>query len=290
MLAIVLLSTLWATASTMLIQPWFWRGIFKRKTIIQDGNNRGLPNSTIRQDIIIQVIIYLVMFVCSFFVYSKLHIRRNILGSIHLILFSLLFQLLLLKRGRVKHYQVKRTLTMILMILIAIIGIVDQKISYWSHSYTEEKIIPFQFSDGTETVNVPDKENLEVQFGLDGLQYPIYSNGKLLYYVPQGEILQRRIKGIVVVETKLPLHAKYIKCGDYHIDKKIRDRYPNSRIKELGVVISDTKTPYAKFAIIKIKNAKPYVEKIVLKKLVDEVGEDIFEFEVSELPEFAKVS
>ena len=288
MLAIVLLSTLWATASTMLIQPWFWRGIFKRKTIIQDGNNRGLPNSTIRRDIIIQVIIFIIMFAFSFLMYSKLNIRRNLLGSIPLIFVSLLFQFYLLTRGRVEHYQVKRTLIVILMILVAIIGITDQKISYWSHSYTEEKIIPFQFSDGTLTVSVPDKENLEVQLGLDGLQYPIYSNGKLLYYVPQGEILQRRIKGIVVVETKLPLHAEYIRCEDYHLDKKIRDRYPNSRIKELGVVISDTNTPYGKFAIIEIKNAKPYVERIVLKKLVDEAGEDIFEFKVSELPKFAE--
>lgn len=286
----LLLSLLWTICSTVLIRPWFWISIIKRKTIEGDDENTGFRNdneSDPSSAMIVQAILAVVTFIISTFVYFKVKTRYNFYGSIFPILFVLVFQWLTMKFLCLdKHCKGKTAILVIIGIICVFFSLEDatRKENRVESFDKEIPVVFFSKEQAEKGEDLPSREIIASLFNATDVLNPVYSNGKFIYIVNAGI----NGYGIVVINEDSAESAKFIACDTgYGVSIKLRSQYPNDRIEERSVVITDDDVPFAKYVILDKTGlfGELVIGKYILQNML--TGE-ITEYTVEELPEFAR--
>lgn len=292
MLLPILLSLFWAVCSTILIQPWFWKGIIKRKTLIGDENNRGFSNNEkhdYRDSILLQVFFFIVTFGMSLLMYLGAYTRYNLYGSIIPILLVLSFQCITIMIGYNSLIKIKSCIIGVIAVIYLFFSFVDY---YTTEEFDvvgmkkSEVEVPIVFSTPKQEENSKILSGSIVAnlFGGKNASGPVYSNGKFVYTLTDSS----NGYGIVVIDEYKGETAKFIACDfKFEMSLKLRQKYPFSRIKDLNVVISDDSVPFGKYAILSKPSmfGAPVLEKYVLQNMLS--GEFI-EYTAETLPKFAE--
>ncbi|MCI8272810.1 MAG: hypothetical protein HFJ55_01850 [Clostridia bacterium] len=293
MLVPILLSLLWAICSTVLVLPWFWHGLIKRKTIIGDEKYRGVRNTEkneLKSAIILQIVYACISLAISLFMYLVIIVRHNFYGSIISILFVLLFQFFTMLEGWNSKRKEKSLIILAVAVVCLFFSLTDsitsnfnviglskanEEIPIFVSSIEQEKEVEKTVLSGSTVAGL---------FKATGVSGPEYSNGKFVYTVtksPNGY-------GIVIIDEKAGETARFIACDfEFQMSLNLRERYPFARVKELNVVISDDNIPFGKYAILSKPNlfGAPVLEKYVLQNML--TG-DFTEYTAEELPKFAE--
>ena len=293
MLVPILLSLLWAVCSTILVLPWFWKGLIKRKTIIGDKKNRGFSNvekDELKTSIIYQIAFGCITFVVSLLIYLALNVRYNFYGAIVPILLVLLFQFHTIWDG----WNCKRKLKSLIILAIALVCLFFSLTDLITSNFDviglkkdneEIPIVVSTIEEGKkeEKIVFPSSKVASL-FRATNVSGPVYSNGKFVYTItgsPNGY-------GIVIIDEEAGETARFIACNfKFRMSLNLREKYPFARVKELNVVISNDNVPFGKYAILSKPNlfGAPVLEKYVLQNML--TG-DFTEYTAEELPKFAE--
>lgn len=294
MLVPILLSVLWAICSTVLIQPWFWRGLIKRKTLIGNKGFRGFANeqkNELRDSIICQIAFGCLTLFVSLFLYLAVHVRYNLYGAIIPILIVLACQAFTMCDGWNQHLKIKTLIIIVIAVVCIFFSVTDCITSQFdvvgiAKSNEEVPIVVSTVKQNQEEKQ-PAFSSLSVaslfKASNDDVSGPVYSNGKFVYTItdsPNGY-------GIVIIDENDGETAKFIACNfKCKMSLALRQEYPSARIKILNVVISDDNVPFGKYAILGKPNmfGAPVLEKYVLQNML--TGE-FSEYTAEALPEFA---
>lgn len=293
MLVPICLSLFWAICSTVLIQPWFWKGVVKRKTLVGDKKYRGFSNSEkneLRNSMILQIVFACVTFFISLMIYLGLYTRYNFYGSIVSILLVLLFQWITLNLGWNSNTKIKSFIILIIAVICLFFSVTELITSHFKAidfmNFTDEVPIIVSTVEQNETqkqIILPNSQIASL-FNATNVYGPVYSNGKFVYTVsdsPHGY-------GVVIVEQNSGETAKFVACNfKFETSLKLRQKYPFSQIREIDKVVSNDNTPFGMYAILNKPNifGAPVVEKYVLQNML--TGE-FLEYTPDELPEFAR--
>lgn len=292
MLVPILLSLLWAICSTVLVLPWFWKGIIKRKTIIGNEEYRGFSDSEgkLRVSIFSQIVFACISFSISLILYLEANVRYNFYGAIGPILLVLVFQLITVWDGWNEKRKLKSLIILAIGIVCLFFSFTDTITSDFDViGLTKDKEeIPIVVStierEKKEEKTVFPSSTVAGLFKTTSVSEPVYSNGNFVYIItesPNGY-------GIVIIDEKAGETAKFIACNfKFQMSLNLRERYPFARVKELNVVISDDNVPFGKYAILSKPNlfGTPVLEKYVLQNML--TG-DFTEYTAEELPKFAE--
>ncbi len=290
MLVSIVLSLLWAVCSTVLIQPWFWKGLIKRKTLIGDNQNRGWIDTKqqFRGSIIMQIVFGCFTLIVSLLCYLLLDFTCNFQLSVLPIICVLVFQAISIWDGW-NNKQGKKTLVIAAIAVIFLFFAITDAVTsdFEVEGLSEPQEIPISISiaeDEGKEQKVLSSSIIESLFKAESSSGPLYSNGKFVYTVtktPNGD-------GIVVVDENDGKIANFIACEfDFEVSFSLRQKYPYTRIKEMNIVISDDNVPFGKFAVLnktKLFSA-PVLDKYILQNMI--TG-DIIEYTPQTLPQFAK--
>lgn len=291
MLVSILLSLLWAVFSTVLVLPWFWIGIIKRKTIIGNEEYRGFSDGKdLIYCIIAQIVFACITFVVSLIVYLKVCVRYNFYGAILPIMLVLLFQFITLWMGWNCRQKIKSLIILAIAIVCLFFSITDVVTSNFDViGLTKENeeiptVISIAEKEKEEEKSVLSSSTVASLFKATDASGPIYSNGKFVYSIigsPNGY-------GIVVIDEQTDETARFIACN-YRLEmsQNIRQKYPFERIKVLNIVVSDDDEPFGKYAILSKTNifGAPVLDKYALQNMI--TG-DLTEYTAEELPKFAE--
>lgn len=292
MLVSILLSLLWAVCSTVLVLPWFWIGIIRRKTIIGNEKYRGFSNTenNLRNSIIAQIVFACITFGISLLIYLRENVRYNFYGAIVPILLVLLFQCLTIWDGWNCRQKIKSFIILAIAIVCLFFSITDCITSNFDViGLTKENeeiptVISITEKEKEEEKSVLSSSTVASLFKATAASGPIYSNGKFVYSItgsPNGY-------GIVVIDEQTDETARFIACNyKLEMSQNIRQKYPFERIKVLNIVVSDDDEPFGKYAILGKPNlfGAPVLEKYALQNMI--TG-DFTEYTAEELPKFAE--
>ena len=294
MLVPIILSLLWAVCSTVLIQPWFWKGVIKRKTLVGDEDNRGWGNSEkneFRNSVILQIVFGCITLFISLMIYLLEYVRYNFYGAIVPILLVLIFQAISIFDG----WNDKRGRKLLVLVAIAVIclffSITDEITSNFLvvGLFKPQEEIPIVFSiveqeEQDKQQKILSSLVVESLFKATDVSGPEYSNGKFVYTItnsPNGD-------GIAIINENDGETAKFIACKfNFGMSSILRQKYPFERIKTLNIVVSDDNVPFGKYAILSKPDlfGAPVLSKYVLQNMLN--GE-ITEYTVESLPKFAQ--
>lgn len=292
MLVPILLSLLWAICSTVLVLPWFWKGLIKRKTLIGDKKNRGFGNSEkneLRNCIIVQIVFGCITFGISLLIYLGVMVRYNFYGAILPILLVCAFQCITLwlgwnNRQKMKSFCILAIALVCLFFLVADAITSDFDVVGLTKENEEVPIIVSTVEKEQKEKTVLPSSTVAGLFKATSVSEPVYSNGKFVYTItgsPNGY-------GIVIIDEKAGETARFIACNfKFQMSLNLREKYPFARVKELNVVVSDDNVPFGKYAILSKPNlfGAPVLEKYVLQNML--TG-DFTEYIAEELPKFAE--
>ena len=287
MLVSILLSLLWAVCSTVLVLPWFWIGIIKRKTIIGNEKYRGFSNTenSLKSSIIAQIVFACITFGISLLIYLGKNVRYNFYGAIVSILLVLFFQVLTIWDGWNSKMKIKTLIIIAVAIVCLFFSITDCITSNFDViGLTKENEESIAEKEKEEQKSVLSSSTVASLFKATDASGPIYSNGKFVYSItgsPNGY-------GIVVIDEQTNETARFIACNyKFEMSQNIRQKYPFERIKVLNIVVSDDDEPFGKYAILGKPNlfGAPVLEKYALQNMI--TG-DFTEYTAEELPKFAE--
>lgn len=294
MLVPILLSLLWAVCSTVLIQPWFWKGLIKRKTLVGDENNRGWSNgekNDFRNSILFQIFWGCVTLLVSLAFYLLINVRYNFYGSIIPILLVLIFQIISIFDGWNSNRGLKSLILVAIAVICLFFSITDAITSNFEIvglSKSQEEV-PISISiveqeEQDKQQKVVSSSVIESLFKADSSSGPVYSNGKFVYTIsnsPNGD-------GVVIINENGGETANFVACKfNFGMSLNLRQKYPYSRIESLNVVVSDDNVPFGKYALLSKPNmfGAPVLDKYILQNML--TG-DVTEYTVETLPKFAQ--
>lgn len=282
MLVPILLSLFWAVCSTVLVLPWFWKGIIKRKTIVGNKEYRGFTEEELKISVYMQMFFALITFIISMTIYLGMNVRYNLYGATIPVLVVLLCHIKTIDTG----WNSKRGRKQLILLAIGVVylsfSITDMITSNMNViGLTKEVPVVVSLVENEEKKNVPPSSVISSLFKATEVSGPKYSNGKFIYTIqdsPNGY-------GIVVIDECNGELARFVPCNYcFVISNSIRNKYPFERIKQLNIVVNDKYEPYGKYAILDKPNffGAPILKKFLLLNL--QTGELK---EYTELPEFA---
>lgn len=289
MLVPILLSLLWAICSTVLVLPWFWKGLIKRKTIIGDEEYRGFSNrgTKLRSSITFQIVFACITFVVSLLIYLIAKVRYNFYGATIPILLVLFFQCCTIWDG----WNEKETLKSLIILAIALVylffslaDVITSNFDVIGLTKDNEEIPIVVSTIEQKKKTVFPSSTVAGLFKATIVSEPVYSNGKFVYTItdsPNGY-------GIVIIDDKASETARFVACNfKFQLSLNLREKYPFARIKNLNVVVKDDNVPFGKYAILSKPNlfGAPVLEKYVLQNML--TG-DFAEYTAEELPKFAE--
>lgn len=293
MLVPILLSLLWAICSTVLVLPWFWKGLIKRKTIIGNEEYRGFSNTEkneLRTSIIFQIVYACITFGVSLLFYLVMNVRYNFYGAIVPILLVLIFQCITIWLGWNSNQKLKSLIILAIALVCLFFSLTDVITSNFDviGLTKDNEEIPIVVStieqEKEEEKTVLPSSTVAGLFKATSVSEPVYSNGKFVYIItgsPNGY-------GIVIIDEKAGETARFIACNfKFQMSLNLREKYPFARVKELNVVVSDDNVPFGKYAILSKPNlfGAPVLEKYILQNML--TG-DLTEYTAEELPKFAE--
>lgn len=293
MLVPILLSLLWAICSTVLVLPWFWEGLIKRKTIIGNEEYRGFCNdkkNELRDSIILQIVFACITFGVSLLIYLVVNVRYNFYGAIGPILLVLVFQFITIRDGWNDKIKLKSCIILAIALVCLFFSLADVITSSFDviGLTKDNEEIPIVVStieqEKEEEKTVFPSSTVAGLFKATSVSGPVYSNGKFVYTItdsPNGY-------GIVIIDEKAGETARFIACNfKFQMSLNLRNNYPFVRVKKLNVVVSEDNVPFGKYAILSKLNlfGAPVLEKYVLQNML--TG-DFTEYTAEELPKFAE--
>lgn len=291
MLVPILLSLFWAICSTVLIHPWFWKGLIKRKSLIGDENTRGFGNeekNELRNSIILQIFFGCVTLIISLIIYLGVHVRYNFYGAIIPILLILLFQFINIYLGWNENQKTKSFIILAIAVVCLFFSITDHITSLFDAvdiaKSNEEVPIVVSTVEKEGKQEVFSSSSVASLFKATYASGPVYSNRKFVYTItnsPNGY-------GIVIIDENAGETASFIACNfKFEMSSDLRQKYPFARIKKLNVVISNDNIPFGKYAILSKPTmfGPPVLAKYALQNML--TGE-INEYTAENLPKFAE--
>lgn len=293
MLVPILLSLLWAICSTVLVLPWFWKGLIKRKTIIGNEEYRGFNNTeknSLKISIICQIVFACITFCVSSLIYLVGMVQYNFYGAIVPILLVLFFQFVIIWDGWNSNRKLKSLIVLAIALVCLFFSLTDLITTNFDvvGLTKDHEEIPIVVStieqEKEEEKTVLPSSTVAGLFKATSVSEPVYSNRKFVYTItgsPNGY-------GIVIIDEKAGETARFIACNfKFQMSLNLRERYPFARVKSLNVVISDDNVPFGKYAILSKPNlfGAPVLEKYILQNML--TG-DFTEYTAEELPKFAE--
>lgn len=288
MLVPILLSLFWAVCSTVLIRPYFWKRLIKRKIFTKDVSNKRFSNNKeneLKLLIVSQIISACGIFTISLLIYLLLHTRYNFYGSILPIMMVLYWHWAIIHNE--DNGKIKSTIIIIIAAVCLFFSITDLVTSYFGVIVEDKKEIPTMVSTNgqNEKHNALSSSTVASLFDAnDESSGPVYSNGKFVYTLRYG----LNGYGIAVIDENDSETARFIACNfSLQMSSALRQQYPFARIKTLNAVVSDDDVPFGKYAILSKPNLfdAPTIDKYILQNML--TGE-FAEYTAETLPEFAQ--
>lgn len=274
MLVSILLSIFWALCSTVLVLPWFWKSLIRRKTIVGNKEYRGIDEGkkNLRDFILYQIFAFGVTFFSSWTLYKDAGVTR---GAVVPFCLVCVFQVITMSIGWNNNVELKSRIIGVAAVLLIIVSAINSYTGYCldikgvENESTEAEELPLTVTvDNIEQI-VPSNESIKYLFDVTSVEGPLYVGDKYVYITSSPD-------GIVIVDKANGKVANLFKT-DYDF-LQLRNEYPFNIIRKAGIVVTDDNIPYKRYAVVAKKSiiAKPVLDKYVYQNmLTGEVTEAI---------------
>lgn len=269
LVVIILLSIVWALCSTVLVLPWFWKSLIKRKTIVGNKEYRGIDEGkkSLRDFILYQIFAFGVTFATSMTLYKDACVTFSLIGAVIPFCLVCVFQVITISIGWNDNVDLKSRIIGGAAVLLIIVSAINSYTGYCldiegvENENTEAKELPLTVTvDNIEQV-VPSKESIKYLFDVDSASGPIYMGDKYVYITSLPD-------GIVIVQKDNAKVANFFKTN--YTLLQVRSKYPFSIIRNLETIVTDDNIPYKKYAIVTKKSiiARPVLDKYVYQNML----------------------
>lgn len=269
MLVSILLSIFWALCSTVLVLPWFWKSLIKRKTIVGNAEYRGIDSGKkgMMNFVFSQIAFFVVTFIVSFEAYKEACVTRTVFGAIFPILVVICFQMITIGIGWNENRGVKYTTLCIIAGLLIIITSINTYTGYCldiegaETENTKVEELPLTVTVDNIEQLVPSNDSIKYLFDVTSAEGPLYMGDKYVYITSSPD-------GIVIVDKANGKVANFFKT-DYDF-LQVRSEYPFNIIRKAGIIVTDDNIPYKRYAVVAKKAiiAKPVLEKYVYQNML----------------------
>lgn len=280
MLVSILLSIFWALCSTVLVLPWFWKSLIRRKTIVGNKEYRGIDEGkkNLRDFILYQIFAFGVTFFSSWTLYKDAGVTRTLIGAVVPFCLVCVFQVITMSIGWNNNVELKSRIIGVAAVLLIIVSAINSYTGYCldikgvENESTEAEELPLTVTvDNIEQI-VPSNESIKYLFDVTSVEGPLYVGDKYVYITSSPD-------GIVIVDKANGKVANFFKTFKTDYDfLQLRNEYPFNIIRKAGIVVTDDNIPYKRYAVVAKKAiiAKPVLEKYVYQNmLTGEVTEAI---------------
>lgn len=269
LVAIILLSIVWALCSTVFVLPWFWKSLIKRKNIVGDKEYRGIDEGkkSLRDFIFYQIFAFGVTFISSLMLYKDACVTFTLIGAVIPFCLVCVFQVIIMSIGWNNNVELKSRIIGGAAVLLIIVSAIDSYTGYCldikgvENESTEAEELPLTVTvDNIEQI-VPSNESIKYLFDVTSVEGPLYVGDKYVYITSSPD-------GIVIVDKANGKVANFFKT-DYDF-LQLRNEYPFNIIRKAGIVVTDDNIPYKRYAVVAKKSiiAKPVLDKYVYQNML----------------------
>lgn len=297
MATMFIIATILGICSTSLVYLWFFTAILNWETpVSKSGFERGWNRDELPKAIWIQVAGFAVTFVLVVLMYFGPNVRMNFWGLTLPIVSMAIFQIVNLQLGQYRSFK---TLYWKQILVGGIAGIffVLSCINLFTgmgkiKGIPETKTVPISVTIGSEQKPIVSTSDILVLFNSGMIKGPYYTNGMFAYLLSGGQ----NGEGVGVISRSDGSKMDFIKINftairalddSPIITTRIHNAYPMTTVKYLSVVIAEDLIPYGKYAIV-IKPNIFKAQELNKYMLMNLVNGNMYEYEISELPEWAK--
>lgn len=269
MLVSILLSIVFGICSTVLILPWFWKSLIKRKTIVGDKDNRGISEEKgkMLDFILSQVFFFGITCIVSLIMYTTVCVTRTLFGAVVPIAFVLFFQMIIVSMGwnekRTKKYYILAGIAILLIVISSIYAYTgyDLDIKGVENESAEITELPITVTIGNTEQIIPSSDSIRELFDVSRVDGPTYINKKYVYVTTSTD-------GVVIVDEGNANVAKFLKTNYNFLE--MRSKYPYNIIRDMGMIVTSDNIPYKKYAVIAKKEiiARPVLEKYAFQNML----------------------
>lgn len=269
MLVSILLSIFWALCSTVLVLPWFWKSLIKRKTIVGNAEYRGIDSGKkgMMNFVFSQMAFFVVTFIVSYEAYKEACVTRTVFGAIFPILVVICFQMITIGIGWNENRGVKYTTLCIIAGLLIITTSINTYTGYCldiegdETENTKVEELPLTVTVDNIEQLVPSNDSIKYLFDVTSAEGPLYMGDKYVYITSSPN-------GIVIVDKANGKVANFFKT-DYDF-LQVRSKYPFNIIRKAGIIVTDDNIPYKRYAVVAKKAiiAKPVLDKYVYQNML----------------------
>ena len=269
LVAIILLSIVWALCSTVFVLPWFWKSLIKRKTIVGNKEYRGIDEGkkSLRDFIFYQIFAFGVTFLSSLMLYKDAYVTFTLIGAVIPFCLVYVFQVITMSIGWNNNVELKSRIIGVAAVLLIIVSAINSYTGYCldikgvENESTETEELPLTVTvDNIEQI-VPSNESIKYLFDVTSVEGPLYLGDKYVYITSSPD-------GIVIVDKANGKVANFFKT-DYDF-LQLRNEYPFNIIRKAGIVVTDDNIPYKRYAVVAKKSiiAKPVLDKYVYQNML----------------------
>lgn len=275
MLVSILLSIFWALCSTVLVLPWFWKSLIRRKTIVGNKEYRGIDEGkkNLRDFILYQIFAFGVTFFSSWTLYTDAGVTRTLIGAVVPFCLVCVFQVITMSIGWNNNVELKSRIIGVAAVLLIIVSAINSYTGYCLdvEGVEEESAEELPLTVTVDNIEqlVPSNDSIKYLFDVTSVEGPLYMGDKYVYITSSPD-------GIVILDKANGKVANFFKT-DYDF-LQLRNEYPFNIIRKAGIVVTDDNIPYKRYAVVAKKSiiAKPVLDKYVYQNmLTGEVTEAI---------------
>ena len=275
MLVSILLSIFWALCSTVLVLPWFWKSLIRRKTIVGNKEYRGIDEGkkNLRDFILYQIFAFGVTFFSSWTLYKDAGVTRTLIGAVVPFCLVCVFQVITMSIGWNNNVELKSRIIGVAAVLLIIVSAINSYTGYCLdvEGVEEESAEELPLTVTVDNIEqlVPSNDSIKYLFDVTSVEGPLYMGDKYVYITSSPD-------GIVIVDKANGKVANFFKT-EYDF-LQLRNEYPFNIIRKAGIVVTDDNIPYKRYAVVAKKSiiAKPVLDKYVYQNmLTGEVTEAI---------------
>lgn len=275
MLVSILLSIFGALCSTVLVLPWFWKSLIRRKTIVGNKEYRGIDEGkkNLRDFILYQIFAFGVTFFSSWTLYKDAGVTRTLIGAVVPFCLVCVFQVITMSIGWNNNVELKSRIIGVAAVLLIIVSAINSYTGYCLdvEGVEEESAEELPLTVTVDNIEqlVPSNDSIKYLFDVTSVEGPLYMGDKYVYITSSPD-------GIVILDKANGKVANFFKT-DYDF-LQLRNEYPFNIIRKAGIVVTDDNIPYKRYAVVAKKSiiAKPVLDKYVYQNmLTGEVTEAI---------------
>lgn len=267
MLVSILLSIFWALCSTVLVLPWFWKSLIRRKTIVGNKEYRGIDEGkkNLRDFILYQIFAFGVTFFSSWTLYKDAGVTRTLIGAVVPFCLVCVFQVITMSIGWNNNVELKSRIIGVAAVLLIIVSAINSYTGYCLdvEGVEEESAEELPLTVTVDNIEqlVPSNDSIKYLFDVTSVEGPLYMGDKYVYITSSPD-------GIVIVDKANGKVANFFKT-DYDF-LQLRNEYPFNIIRKAGIVVTDDNIPYKRYAVVAKKSiiAKPVLDKYVYQNML----------------------